>query len=158
MSREARVWLKIVCACLLPGKHVTYVTRERVCLFYALMTRMPINVTKEHEGVNGPVLSVNEHNTRIDKMLSHLYSMQILQLRMNGVTEKQLQQLNMNYPLSENSRALCRLDPGFEDPIDDDVITEDEMARVHSDIESSDAEEKDSKMGEAALAPTNDEE
>ncbi|MCD9559115.1 hypothetical protein HAX54_016848 [Datura stramonium] len=39
-------------------------------------------------------------------------------------------------------------------PLDDDVATEDEMARIDSDIESSDDDEEDSKMGEAALAPT----
>ncbi|MCE0482452.1 hypothetical protein HAX54_041242 [Datura stramonium] len=60
-----------------------------------------VTKTKEPEGINGPVLSVNECNARIDNMLSHLYGMQILQLRMNGVTEEQLQQLNLDYPLSE---------------------------------------------------------
>ncbi|MCE2054921.1 hypothetical protein HAX54_041640 [Datura stramonium] len=48
--------------------------------------------------------------------------------------------------------------PGFEEPLDDGVSTEDEMARVDSDIEYSDVEEEDSEMGEAALAPTDDEE
>ncbi|MCE3051124.1 hypothetical protein HAX54_048948 [Datura stramonium] len=127
LSREARVWLKILCACLVPEKHVTHVTRERVCLVYALMIGMPINVgvfiknvlkrarvkkgqnfgfgslltkflcghdieeeeadyrpaynprgidvtkTKEPEDINGPVLSVNERNARIENLLSHLY-------------------------------------------------------------------------------------
>ncbi|MCD7472096.1 hypothetical protein HAX54_013035, partial [Datura stramonium] len=47
---------------------------------------------------------------------------------------------------------------GYEEPLDDDVATEDEMERVDSDVESSDDDEEDSEMGEAALAPTNDEE
>ncbi|MCD7458164.1 hypothetical protein HAX54_037429, partial [Datura stramonium] len=47
---------------------------------------------------------------------------------------------------------------GPEEPLDDDVATEDEMARVDSDIESSDDDEEDSEMEEAALAPTNNEE
>ncbi|MCD9644621.1 hypothetical protein HAX54_033008, partial [Datura stramonium] len=76
-----------------------------------------VTKTKEPKVVNGPVLYVNECNGRIDNMLSHLYDMQMLQLRMNG----------------------------------------DRMARVDSDIESSDVEEEDSEMGEAALAPTDDE-
>ncbi|MCD7468186.1 hypothetical protein HAX54_006148 [Datura stramonium] len=155
LSREARVWLKIVCACLVPGEYVTHVIRERVYLVYALMTGIPINVgvliknvlkrervkkgqnfefgglltrflwgydieedegdyrpaydlrgvyvtkTKEPEGINGPVLIVNDHNAQIDNMLSHLYSMQMLQLRMDGMTKEQLQQLNIDYPLSE---------------------------------------------------------
>ncbi|MCD7459727.1 hypothetical protein HAX54_041782 [Datura stramonium] len=44
LSREAQVWLKIVCACLVPGKHVTLMTRERMCIVYALMTGMSINM------------------------------------------------------------------------------------------------------------------
>ncbi|MCD9638493.1 hypothetical protein HAX54_022493 [Datura stramonium] len=74
-------------------------------------------------------------------------------LRMNRVTEEQLQQLNMDYPLSEHSRALCRVGPRFEEPLDDDLATKDEMVRVDSDIESSDAEEKDSEMGENCSCP-----
>ncbi|MCD7450304.1 hypothetical protein HAX54_005146 [Datura stramonium] len=103
--------------------------------------------TKGPEGINGPFHYVNEHNARIDNMLSHLYGMQMLQLRMNGVTEEQLQQLNLDYPLSEHSRPFYRVGPGFEKPIDDDMATEDEMVRVDSDIKSSDPEEKDFEMG-----------
>uniref|UniRef100_M1DRI3 Putative plant transposon protein domain-containing protein n=1 Tax=Solanum tuberosum TaxID=4113 RepID=M1DRI3_SOLTU len=40
----ARVWLKILCCVLLPAKHLTEVTRDRVVLVYMLMKRMPINV------------------------------------------------------------------------------------------------------------------
>ncbi|KAG5615804.1 hypothetical protein H5410_015628, partial [Solanum commersonii] len=39
-----RVWLKIVCSVLLPTKHLTEVTRDRVVLVYMPMTGMPINV------------------------------------------------------------------------------------------------------------------
>ncbi|MCE0481977.1 hypothetical protein HAX54_040204 [Datura stramonium] len=59
-----------------------------------------VTKTKDPEGINGPVLSVNEPNARIDNMLSHL------------------------------------IRHGFEEPLDDDVATEDEMARIDSDIES----------------------
>ncbi|MCD9558368.1 hypothetical protein HAX54_015718 [Datura stramonium] len=48
-------------------------------------------------------------------------------LRMNRVTEQQLQQLNIDYPLSEHLRALCRVGPRYEEPLDDDVATEDKM-------------------------------
>ncbi|MCD7469733.1 hypothetical protein HAX54_008909 [Datura stramonium] len=52
----------------------------------------------------------------------------------------------------------AQVGPGFEDPLDDDVSIEDEMARVDSDIESSDDEEEHSEMGEATLAPTDNKE
>ncbi|MCD9638283.1 hypothetical protein HAX54_022155 [Datura stramonium] len=82
-------------------------------------------VDMELEAIKGPVLTVNEHNARIDNMLSHLYSMQMLQLRKKGVTEEQLHQLNIDYPLREHLQALCRVGPGYEEPLDDDVSTED---------------------------------
>ncbi|MCD7448530.1 hypothetical protein HAX54_043460 [Datura stramonium] len=88
-------------------------------------------------------LTVNERNARIDNMLSHLYGMQMLQLRMNGVTEEQLQHLNIDYTLSKHSRALCRVGPGYEEPLDGDVATEDEIVRVDSDIESTDDDDED---------------
>ncbi|MCE5165769.1 hypothetical protein HAX54_012188 [Datura stramonium] len=171
LRSEARVWLKIICACLVPEKHVTHMTRKRVFLFYALMTAMPINVgviiknvlkrtrvkkgglltrflrghdieeeemdyrpaydprgidvtkTKEPEGIKIPVLFVNEYNARIDNMLSHLYGMSMLHPRMNGVTEEQLQQLNMDYSMIEHSRALLQSWSWFEEPLDDDMAT-----------------------------------
>ncbi|KAG5606520.1 hypothetical protein H5410_028012 [Solanum commersonii] len=43
-NQVARVWLKIVCSVLLPAKHLTKVTRDRVVLVYMLMKGMPINV------------------------------------------------------------------------------------------------------------------
>ncbi|MCD7469014.1 hypothetical protein HAX54_007629, partial [Datura stramonium] len=161
------------------GKHVT---RERVCSVYVLNTGMPINVgvliknvlkratvkkgqnfefrglltrflrghdieeeeadyraaydprgvhmtkIKEPEGINGPVLTVNERNARIDNMLSYLFGMQMLQFRMNG--------------------SWAWIQGAFVD----DMAMEDKMARVDSDIESSDDDEEDSEMGEAALA------
>ncbi|KAH0763513.1 hypothetical protein KY290_019586 [Solanum tuberosum] len=44
VNEVARVWLKIVCSVLLPAKHLTEVTRDRVVLVYMLMKGMPINV------------------------------------------------------------------------------------------------------------------
>ncbi|MCE3216297.1 hypothetical protein HAX54_005940 [Datura stramonium] len=75
-------------------------------------TGIDVTKNKEPEGVNGPILFVNECRARIDNIVR----------------------------------------PGFEEPINDDVAIEDEMVRVDSDIESSNAEHEDSEMGEAALS------
>ncbi|MCD7462704.1 hypothetical protein HAX54_049138 [Datura stramonium] len=93
MTREARIWLRIVCACLVPEKYMTHVTWERVCLVYVLMTGIPINVgpqieeelvdywdrydpkeidvinTKDPEGIHGPVLSIDEEQARVESDL-----------------------------------------------------------------------------------------
>jgi len=44
MNRKARVWLKIIMNCFIPGLHYTEVTRDRVCLVYALMKDVPISI------------------------------------------------------------------------------------------------------------------
>ncbi|MCD7467525.1 hypothetical protein HAX54_005020 [Datura stramonium] len=117
-----------------------------------------IDVTKakDTEGIHCPVLSISELHAQIDSMLSHLYDMQMLQVRMNGVIEEQLQQLNLDYLLSEHSKALSKVGTGCEEPLDDDDATDKEQVRVDSDLESDDKEE-DSKMGEVVLAPTDNE-
>ncbi|MCD9642838.1 hypothetical protein HAX54_029871 [Datura stramonium] len=135
---------------------MTHVAQESVCLVYALITGMFINVgaiikdvlrresvkkgkrprydpkgidktrTKDIVGLHGSTLSIGEHYARFDNMSSHLYDMQMLQLRMNSVTEEKLQQLNMDYLLSEHTRALCGVGPGFEKPLDDDGSIDEE--------------------------------
>ncbi|MCD7462478.1 hypothetical protein HAX54_048633, partial [Datura stramonium] len=106
--------------------------------------------TKEPEGIHGTMLSISERSPHIDNVLSHLYGMKMLQLRICGVTEKQLQQLNMEYPLSEHSRALHKVGPSFEEPFDYDDATDKEHARVDSDLESDD-EGDDFEMGGSYL-------
>ncbi|MCD9640866.1 hypothetical protein HAX54_026576, partial [Datura stramonium] len=64
--------------------------------------------------------------------------------------------LNMDYPLSENLRALFKVGSGFDEPQDDDDATDEEQAKVDSDLESDD-DEDDFEMGEVAFAPTDDE-
>ncbi|MCD7457926.1 hypothetical protein HAX54_036580, partial [Datura stramonium] len=51
---------------------------------------LDVTKTKESKGLHGPVLSINKRNARIDNALSQLYSMQMLQLKMSGVTEELL--------------------------------------------------------------------
>ncbi|MCD9644868.1 hypothetical protein HAX54_033381 [Datura stramonium] len=40
MNQEARIWLKIVCSCRIPGVHMSDVIWDRVFLVYALMKRL----------------------------------------------------------------------------------------------------------------------
>lgn len=41
---ELQVWLKVLMNCLISGLHYTYITRVWVCLVYAQMTGMEINI------------------------------------------------------------------------------------------------------------------
>ncbi|MCD7471559.1 hypothetical protein HAX54_012056 [Datura stramonium] len=110
--------------------------------------------TNEPEGQHAPVLSIIERNARIDNVLSHLYKMLMLQLRMSEVTKEQL---NINYPLTEHFKALCRVGPGFREPFNHDDPTNYEKARVDSDLVSNANKREDSEMGEDAKAPMHDE-
>ncbi|MCD9644031.1 hypothetical protein HAX54_032001 [Datura stramonium] len=60
-----------------------------------------------------PIQRMDQHNMQASLCMQWRDA-----LRMSGVTEEQLQQLNMDYPLSEHSRTLYRVGPSFEDPID----------------------------------------
>ncbi|MCD9644096.1 hypothetical protein HAX54_032074 [Datura stramonium] len=91
------------------------------------------------------------HNTEC------LFSMQMLHLRMSKVTKEQLQQLNIDYPLSEHSRALFNVGLDFEELFNDDDATDDEQTRVDSDLESDGDDGEDSEIGEVAYVPTEDE-
>ncbi|MCE3216459.1 hypothetical protein HAX54_006614 [Datura stramonium] len=103
MSKEARIWLKIVCACLVPEKHVTHVTRERVCLVFALMIERPVNVGGDNQG--------NFKETRDERGDGGV-----------ATTSK------YGLPIEKISRALCRVGLGFEEPFDDDYATDEEKA------------------------------
>ncbi|MCD9638893.1 hypothetical protein HAX54_023065 [Datura stramonium] len=123
LSREARVWLKIVCACLVPEKYVTHVIRERVYLVYALMTGIPINagvliknVLKRSRVKKGQNFGFGGLLTRFlwghcieEDEVDYRPAYDLTGLRMNYVTKEQLQQLNIDYALSEPFAEL-RLD------------------------------------------------
>ncbi|MCE0481318.1 hypothetical protein HAX54_038996 [Datura stramonium] len=61
--------------------------------------------------------------------------------------------VDMYYLLSENSRALYRVGPGFREPFDDDDATNEEQAQVDSNLESNSDDGDDSEMGKATFAP-----
>ncbi|MCE3215058.1 hypothetical protein HAX54_000708 [Datura stramonium] len=83
--------------------------------------------TKDPDGIHGPVPSISERNALIDNVLSHLYGMQTLQVG-----------------------------PIFEEPLGNDDVTDEEQARVDSELEF-DNDGDDFEMGEAAFAPIDDE-
>ncbi|MCE3049869.1 hypothetical protein HAX54_046023 [Datura stramonium] len=60
--------------------------------------------------------------------------------------------LNVDYQLSEHSRALYRVGPGLEEPFDNDDPTNDEKARVDSNLKYDVDDGDDSEMGEVAYA------
>ncbi|MCE3216640.1 hypothetical protein HAX54_007290, partial [Datura stramonium] len=128
-----------------PRKHITHVTREKVCLVYALMIRIPINV--------GVLIKNVLKRARVKKGQSFGFGGLLTRFLCGNDIEEE----EADYRPFMILRELI-VETEFEEPLDDDVAAEDEIARVDSIIESSDVEEDDSEMGEAAFAPTDDEE
>ncbi|KAG5577145.1 hypothetical protein H5410_057279 [Solanum commersonii] len=77
MNREARVWLRIIMNCLIPGLYFIKVTKDRVCLVYSLMKDPPINVgavlksamrkARSSRGERGLHVTFVHHAPRCDK-------------------------------------------------------------------------------------------
>ncbi|MCD7453474.1 hypothetical protein HAX54_021066 [Datura stramonium] len=61
--------------------------------------------------------------------------------------------VNKGKGVTSSSHGNKRVGPGFEEPFDDDDATNEDQARVDSDLESDD-DKDDSEIGEAAFAPT----
>jgi hypothetical protein len=80
-NSEAKVWLKIVCSVLLPSKHMTDVTRDRVVLVYRLMRGLQVNA--------GSVIRRNMMKFRSNKRWRFCYGSMITRfLRMSEVEEE----------------------------------------------------------------------
>ncbi|MCD7457811.1 hypothetical protein HAX54_036250 [Datura stramonium] len=73
-----------------------------------------------------------------------------------SLPQQPLRCFGLHWVTKQEVSTYCRVDPEFEEFLNDDDATDEEVTRVDSDIESDD-DKDDSKMGEAALAPTDDE-
>ncbi|KAG5582081.1 hypothetical protein H5410_052708, partial [Solanum commersonii] len=151
----AKVWLKIVCSVLLPAKHLTEVTRDRVVFVAVLLwggrsfiTRflrvqgieeeacgltiafhpnlmgklVDVTRTKALDTSHGHVLSSQERQARDDSVMTRMFGMAKLQLRIGGrpVTNDEMETMMERYPLTESAVFLCKAGPAFLEPPDDD--------------------------------------
>ncbi|XP_016577508.2 uncharacterized protein LOC107875339 isoform X2 [Capsicum annuum] len=199
MNREARLWAKIIYACLVHGTHMTAVTRDRVCIIYALMredielnvgaiifsamrkarllggrrygfggllTRFlrqqgvpeedvdykpPVNLRPlDFSRTKGPAsygvtLTMPERQARNDEITARMYGLTMLQLKIGGrpATEQEIRAVELDYPLGPHARTMLRIGPDFDEPLDDDVPTEEERRMGYSDDESEEEEQSD---------------
>ncbi|KAH0708916.1 hypothetical protein KY284_010343 [Solanum tuberosum] len=90
-NQVARVWLKIVCSVLLPAKHLTEVTRDRVVLVYMLMKGIYINV--------GAILRQNMMKFRNNLWWRFFYGGLITRfLRAEGIEEETVDMIAAYHP------------------------------------------------------------
>lgn len=215
LNREARIWMRIVNSCLIPGTQYTKISRDRVCLVYSLMTNVPINFgaiirstmrkarlhsrsyftfgnlltamlrkedieeepadhklphtpkkvdltkVKDAETTHGVNLTTAERHARDESFFRHLYGMTRFTMMSGGriPTAEELQQLDHDYPMNRHAREMCGVGVYFEEPLDDDVPTDDDRRLPDSDAEenSDDDSYDDSNEGGMTLrkSPTN---
>uniref|UniRef100_M1E183 Putative plant transposon protein domain-containing protein n=1 Tax=Solanum tuberosum TaxID=4113 RepID=M1E183_SOLTU len=160
LNLDAEIWLKIMSSTLLPCKHTTEVTRERVVLVYQLMKRLPINVgailrqnmlkfwtnmrwclcygnlITSHDQSHRQVLTVADRQAQDDSWMGCMFGMAELQLWISGrpVTEDEMETLAEHYPLTDSRMYMCQMGPAFQEPIDDDDTTFDKEDGSEKDV------------------------
>uniref|UniRef100_M1DGA3 Putative plant transposon protein domain-containing protein n=1 Tax=Solanum tuberosum TaxID=4113 RepID=M1DGA3_SOLTU len=163
MIREAQVWLKIVMHFLIHRLHYTDITRDRVCLVYALMTPTELNIgvvlksamrkARVHKGY---IYSFGGIITRLcraegvpEEILDYMsplfpapmYGLEMLR-HQNGCrasTDEQLGQVARRYPLNAHVKSLLGIGPEFHEPVNDDIQIDEDRLRTGS-VVSSDSE------------------
>ncbi|KAL3339362.1 hypothetical protein AABB24_028136 [Solanum stoloniferum] len=81
MIRDAQVWLKIIMNCLIPGLHYTNITRDRVCLVYALMTPTKLNIGDVLQSPKRKARFINGAGTNLEVSFLDFVVLQVYQRR-----------------------------------------------------------------------------
>ncbi|KAK4733956.1 hypothetical protein R3W88_008217 [Solanum pinnatisectum] len=106
MIREARVWLKIVMHYLILELHYTDITRDRVCLVYALMTATKVNI--------GVVLKSSMRKARVHKGHMYAFGGLITSLcRVAGVPKENVDYMAPLFPAPVNITRTKGVDTEF---------------------------------------------
>ncbi|KAH0669439.1 hypothetical protein KY285_025463 [Solanum tuberosum] len=104
--RETRVWLKVVMNYLIPGLHYTDITCDRVCLVYALMTGMELNI--------GAIMKSSMRKARVHKGHKYAFGGLITKLcRAADVPEENIDYMAPLYPAPVDITRTKGLDTEF---------------------------------------------
>ncbi|KAH0757339.1 hypothetical protein KY290_020832 [Solanum tuberosum] len=105
-------------------------TVDMTVAYHSNLTGKLVDVTrtKALDTSYGPVLSAQERQARDDSVMARMFGLAKLQLQIGGrpITDEEIETLADRYPLIENAAFLCRFDPAFLQPLDDDEATADE--------------------------------
>ncbi|KAG5620418.1 hypothetical protein H5410_005636 [Solanum commersonii] len=106
----------------------------------ALVTR-----TKGLDTKFGPTLTIAECHRRDDLIMARMYGLEMLRYQNDcwASTNVQLGDAERRYSLNAHAKALLGIGPRFHEPIDDDILTDEERLRTSSDVESKSDEEED---------------
>ncbi|KAH0655199.1 hypothetical protein KY285_030081 [Solanum tuberosum] len=95
---------------------------------YLICNMIDVTRTKALDTSHGPVLSAQERHARDDSVMSRMFGMVELQLRIGGrpVMDNEMETLAERYPLTESATYICRIGPAFQKPLDDEEANVDE--------------------------------
>ncbi|KAG5616790.1 hypothetical protein H5410_016614 [Solanum commersonii] len=83
----------------------------------------------------GPVLSAQKRQARDDSVMSRMFGMAELQLRIGGcsITDIEMEIMAKRYLLSESAAFLCKTGPAFLEPLDDNEANADKATNDEKD-------------------------
>ncbi|KAG5576880.1 hypothetical protein H5410_057014 [Solanum commersonii] len=114
----------------LRAKGIEEETVDMTVAYHPDLTGKLVNVTrtKALDTSHGHVLSPQERHARDDSVMTRMFGMMELQLRLDGhlVTDAEMETMAERYPLTKSAAFLCRTGPAFLEPLDDDEATADE--------------------------------
>uniref|UniRef100_M1DMK3 Putative plant transposon protein domain-containing protein n=1 Tax=Solanum tuberosum TaxID=4113 RepID=M1DMK3_SOLTU len=107
----------------------------------------PVDITRTKGTYTefGPTLTTVERYRRDEFIMRMMYVLEMLR-HQNGChvsTNMQLGDVERRYPLNDNARALLGIVHEFWEPIENDILTEEENMRTGSDVDSDSEEEID---------------
>ncbi|KAH0654362.1 hypothetical protein KY289_032040 [Solanum tuberosum] len=95
---------------------------------YSICNMIDVTRTKALDTSHGPVLSAQEQHARDDSVMTRMFGMVELQLRIGvrPVMDNEMETLAERYPLTESATYICRIGPAFQKPLDDDEEMDDD--------------------------------
>uniref|UniRef100_M1DHJ7 Uncharacterized protein n=1 Tax=Solanum tuberosum TaxID=4113 RepID=M1DHJ7_SOLTU len=93
----------------------------------------------------GPTITMAEHHRRDELIMARMYGLEMLR-NQNGChasTNMDVGEVERRYPLNDHARALLGIGPEFREPIEIDILTDEENLRTGSGVDSDSEEEID---------------
>ncbi|PHT34449.1 hypothetical protein CQW23_26249 [Capsicum baccatum] len=99
--------------------------------------KVDLTKVKDAETTHGVNLTTAERHARDESFFRHLYGMTRFTMMSGGriPTAEELQQLDHDYPMNRHAWEICGVGVYFEEPLDDDVPTDDDRRLPDSDDE-----------------------
>lgn len=129
MNREAQVWIKIIMHALFQGLHFTKITRDRVFLAYAFITKAMLNIRAICKSSIRPKVSMGAIRTttvrayRDEHIMVRIYGLELLRHQSGGRPSilAEIDEVEVWYLLHNHTTTVLCIGTKFFEPMEDDV-------------------------------------